>query len=210
VRPLARLLLAVAFASGPAAFAIASCGTDAENVEPCRQIEGARCEIAPACAAGFDVEACTRFYNDACLVGTASTDAGDVSALVAPCISALKACAAADASAELGCPGQALAGDSGVLCKDLAGKALDPTPCNIVMQCPEALAACAWVAKPADADAGGDAGGGDAGGGGGTGGMGTGGMGTGGMGTGGMGTGGTGSTGTGGNDTGGTGTGGSG
>lgn len=174
MRPVVRLLLAAAFASAPVAFAIVSCGTDAENIDACRQIEGARCELAPACAAGFDVDSCTRFYREACLVGTANVDAGDVSALVNPCIDALKACAAADAPADLGCPGQALAAsDAGALCKDLDGRALDPTPCNIVMQCPEALAACAWIAKPPSAGTGGsDAGSGGDGstGGGGTGG----------------------------------------
>ncbi len=153
MRPVARFLLAALLASAPIAFAIASCGTDAQNIDACRQIEGARCDLAPACRANFDVEACNRFYNDACLSGTGNPDAGEVSALVEPCIAALKACAAADASADLGCPGQALTvGDGGPICADSNGKAIEPTTCNILMQCPEALAACAWVAKPPSTD----------------------------------------------------------
>lgn len=161
MRPAHRLLLAALFASAPVAFAIASCGTDAQNIDACKQIEGARCEVAPSCSAGFDVDACKRFYNEACLVGTGNVDAGDVSALVGPCVAALKACAAPDAGAALGCPGQAFAaGDAGITCTDSDGRTIEPTACNILMHCPETLAACAWVQKPAstDTDAGAEAG----------------------------------------------------
>jgi hypothetical protein len=70
------------------------CGTSAVDVDGCRQIEEARCRQAPACGISLDelnitsgtsVEACVRFYDDACLHGLAVGDPGpaDVSACVA-------------------------------------------------------------------------------------------------------------------------------
>jgi hypothetical protein len=161
VRPVARLLLAVAVASLPVGLALVSCGTDAQNIAECRQIEDARCEVAPSCSAGFDVDACQRFYRDACLAGTGNEDAGDVTNRIQPCIQAIQACGAASAGADAGCPGQAL--HAGATCQDTAGNTLTPTPCNIVMHCPEVLEACHWVAAPpvtatSDAGDGGDEG----------------------------------------------------
>lgn len=173
MRPVARILLAALFAAVPAGLAAVSCGTDAQNVDACRQIEGARCEVAPACSAGFDVDRCKRFYRDECLVGIGNADAGDVTNLIQPCIKALQACAAADASAEAGCPGQAL--HEAAKCHDTQGTVLEPTACNILMHCPEVLEACNWAAKPPATAADGGTDGGDAGtGGGGTGGGNTG------------------------------------
>ena len=164
MRPVARLLLAAVLATLPVGIALVSCGTDAQNIEACRQIESVRCDLAPACTPGFDVAACKRFYRDACLVGTGNPDAGDLNALAPPCITALQACGSgvADAGTQVGCPGQTLR--AGATCQMLnptpvdGGPAyveLDPTPCNIVMHCPELLEACAWVAAP---DAGTDGG----------------------------------------------------
>jgi hypothetical protein len=154
VRLLARLLLALASAGLPVALALASCSTDAGNVDGCRLIEYARCDLAPACSPGFDVDGCKRFYRDECLVGTGNADASDTNAPQA-CIDALKACAAADASDEGGCPG--LAENARCTGGSDAGD-LPLSSCNIVMHCPEALAACAWVvATPIVADAGSDA-----------------------------------------------------
>ncbi|MBV9949176.1 MAG: hypothetical protein JOZ69_20170 [Myxococcales bacterium] len=69
-----------------AALGVASaCGTDAVGVDACRKIEEARCERAPDCrivlvppyhTSGTDVDACRRFYDDACLHGLASSDPG--------------------------------------------------------------------------------------------------------------------------------------
>lgn len=70
------------------------CGTGAVDVDGCRQIEEARCRQAPACGislaelnitSGTSVDACVRFYDDACLHGLAVSDPGpaDVSACVA-------------------------------------------------------------------------------------------------------------------------------
>jgi hypothetical protein len=144
VRSLARLLLAAAFAALPIGIAVMSCGTDAVAVDACRQIETARCNAAPACSPGFDVTGCTRFYRDECLVGLANADAGDVTALIQPCIAALQACTP-DAAAEAGCPGQAL--HAGATCANTDGGVIaEPTACDILMHCPDILEACHFVA----------------------------------------------------------------
>lgn len=135
-----------------------SCGTDAQNVDACRTIESARSEIAPACSASFDVDACKLFYRDACLVGIGNADAGEVTALIDPCIAAMKACTAApDGGADLGCPGQVL--HDGATCTNTDGLVLPLTACNILMVCPDALEACHWAARPPSTatDAGSDA-----------------------------------------------------
>jgi uncharacterized membrane protein YgcG len=191
VRPVARLFVAILVAAVPVGFALVSCGTDAQNIQACRDIENARCEAAPACTPGFDPAACKRFYRDACLVGTSDTDAdAGTPDAVSACVTAIQACGAADGGTT--CPGQTLR--DGALCQMLnpdqsdAGPrflTLDPTPCNIILHCPEVLSACAWVGsiQPPVGDGGTD--GGDAGSDGGTGGTGTGGSGTGGGGKGG-------------------------
>ncbi len=75
--------------AAPAAVVASACGTDAIGLETCRQVEEARCRQAPNCPA-FDlgqpvhrdtpktnVDACIRYYNDACLHGLATnTDPG--------------------------------------------------------------------------------------------------------------------------------------
>ena len=78
----------LALATAGAAW-IPACGTDAVGVETCRQVEEARCRQAPKCpeidlanpkhrgAPQTDVDACIRFYHDACLHGLATnTDPG--------------------------------------------------------------------------------------------------------------------------------------
>jgi hypothetical protein len=67
---------------------IAACGTDAVGVETCRQIEEARCRSAPNCpdinlsvpvhrgSPGTDIDACIRYYHDACLHGLVASDPG--------------------------------------------------------------------------------------------------------------------------------------
>jgi hypothetical protein len=88
VRSFVRLALGAAALVLPAA-----CGTDAVGIDPCRQIEEARCQQAPACGitlqppysnTGGDVNACIRFYDDACLHGleVASPGASAVNACV--------------------------------------------------------------------------------------------------------------------------------
>ncbi len=45
------------------------CGTAAVGIDVCRDIETARCEAAQYCGRIDDVEACQRYYRDACLHG---------------------------------------------------------------------------------------------------------------------------------------------
>ena len=80
VRRLAALALLVA---GPAV--ASGCGTGAIDVDGCRQIEEARCRQLPACGimpempwftSGTTVDACVRYYDDACLHGLAVADPG--------------------------------------------------------------------------------------------------------------------------------------
>lgn len=73
----------------PALFA--ACGTDANGIETCKKIEEARCRRAQACNlkldmpvhVGDDVDACNRYYDDACLHGLAGSQ---------PSATALDAC----------------------------------------------------------------------------------------------------------------------
>ena len=73
------------------------CGTDAVDVDGCRQIQEARCRQAPGCGikltlpnftSGSDVDACIRAYDDACLHGLVAADPGP--AAVAACVSAIQ------------------------------------------------------------------------------------------------------------------------
>lgn len=78
-----------------------ACGTDAVGIEACREIEGARCELAPACGidmsipkhwggSGTDVTSCQRYYRDACLHGLASgIEPGNVA--LQDCVAAVRA-----------------------------------------------------------------------------------------------------------------------
>lgn len=85
---MARALIKFA-ALGAVALALAAvapgCGTDAVGVDTCRQVENARCQQAPRCPDNInlgtpvhrnspttDVDACMRFYHDACLHGLAT------------------------------------------------------------------------------------------------------------------------------------------
>jgi hypothetical protein len=92
--PSARLVSVTLAALSLAAIA---CGTDAVGIQACRQIQEARCRQAPACnipleppyrTSGSDVDACIRFYNDACLHGLASaSDPGPIA--VNACVAAI-------------------------------------------------------------------------------------------------------------------------
>jgi hypothetical protein len=87
-RPATLLLVALAHGSY-------GCGTDAIGVDACRQIQQARCRQAPSCGiqppyhtSGTDLDACIRYYNDACLHGLPiSTDPGPQS--VNACVDAI-------------------------------------------------------------------------------------------------------------------------
>jgi hypothetical protein len=76
----------------------AGCGTGAVDVEGCRRIEEARCHQAPTCNLPIEppyfttdgtVDACVRFYDDACLHGLAVNDPG--AAALNACVAAIEA-----------------------------------------------------------------------------------------------------------------------
>ena len=85
---------------GAAAIAgLGACGTDATGIETCRQIETARCQRAPSCNVSLaipvhrdspqtDVDACIRWYHDACEHGLEVTDPGAPAAQA--CVSAIQ------------------------------------------------------------------------------------------------------------------------
>jgi hypothetical protein len=99
---LARVAVALSALAGVAALALA-CGTDAVGVDECRQIESARCLQAPNCAAyctasttacpidlaipvhrdapTTDIDACVRYYHDACLHGLKTSTLPDTAQL---------------------------------------------------------------------------------------------------------------------------------
>ncbi len=149
MRLTSRLLLAVALVVPPAIVA-ASCSTGAAGVAACTTIEEYRCTIAPTCTPGFDVGACQRFYRDACLNGIQNTTLTvDPSTLAAGCVSALGV-VAASATAGGGNDPYPVAD----LMPDASCAALttaDPTACDIILDCPELLPACNFVASPPDA-----------------------------------------------------------
>jgi hypothetical protein len=78
----------------------AACGTAADGVDACKQIEEARCKLAPACGitleppysnAGTDVDACIRYYDIACLHGLEVGNPGPTA--VNACVAAITNCA---------------------------------------------------------------------------------------------------------------------
>src|SRR5262245_58271632 len=77
---------------------LGACGTEAVGVETCRQIETARCQQAPKCPEidlgnpkhrDPDVDACTRFYREACLHGLVAADPGPNSPQTKACVDAI-------------------------------------------------------------------------------------------------------------------------
>ena len=149
MRLISRLLLLAALATPLGGLALAACGSDAVGIDACRKIEELRCQIAPQCSPGFDVDRCTRFYRDACLNGLQNTNTStDPNTLAQGCVDALNAAAAcADGGGNSLCPGLALVPDAS--CTEVSPS--DPTACNLIIHCPEAIAACSFVATPADA-----------------------------------------------------------
>jgi|HubBroStandDraft_5_1064220.scaffolds.fasta_scaffold609387_1 hypothetical protein len=80
--------------------AAAACATGADGVDACKQIEEARCKLAPACGialqppystAGTDVDACIRYYDIACLHGLEVGNPGTTA--VNTCVAAITDCA---------------------------------------------------------------------------------------------------------------------
>ncbi len=83
-----------------AAVVVAACGTDAIGIDTCRQVEEARCRQAPKCSGidlgrpvhrnspTTDVDACIRYYHDACLHGLA-TNADPGAVATKACVDAI-------------------------------------------------------------------------------------------------------------------------
>ncbi|HEY3494176.1 MAG TPA: hypothetical protein VGK73_05800, partial [Polyangiaceae bacterium] len=131
--------LVLASLSALAAFLVASsqgCGTDAKGVDDCRDIERARCDVAPACGIVSDADECRRYYRDHCLHGLAVE--APPRNQVDDCVAMLKragACAQASgpATALEDCP------------EDVSRKAiLAPTVCELV-RFPERADECAFL-----------------------------------------------------------------
>jgi hypothetical protein len=134
----------------PPAIVAASCSTGAVGTAACTTVEDYRCTIAPLCTPGFDVDACQRFYRDACLNGIQNTTLTVNPSTLAPaCVSALGvvAASAADGGANSPYPLADLVPDAS--CAALT--TLDPTACDLILDCPELLPACNFVASPPDA-----------------------------------------------------------
>jgi hypothetical protein len=103
----------LALAPGVAAAIVVACGTSANDVPACKQIETARCQAAASCPSVFDlssptpdgngVSACIRFYDDQCLHGLVTT-AVPLTTAVNGCVAAItkagqEAAASVDAAA---------------------------------------------------------------------------------------------------------------
>jgi hypothetical protein len=162
------LLWGLALLVPAALWLVPGCGTDAVGIEACRQVETARCDIAPACA-GFDgsanlkteeqVKNCREFYRDHCLLGLENTKADPGQGDIDACVKAIKT------TAKCADPKKSEAGACGVALRE----GVDPTvqPCE-VLQNPHWLQACKWLDKNKQikvGDGSGEGGGGGAGGG---------------------------------------------
>ncbi len=126
-----------------------SCGSDAVGVDACRTIETARCNAATACGFADDkVQSCTLFYRDQCLDGVENADAGTpVTATIDACVAAVNAtatCAKAGAKTIQGCAGAAL----------IAGADTTLTPCVVLQEKVDLLAACNFASLVPAVDAG--------------------------------------------------------
>ncbi len=135
----------------PAGLALTSCGTAAVGVAACQQIELARCKLAPSCDPSFDVTRCELFYRDECEVGIQNADAGgNLTTQAGPCVAQLQSMVACIDEADSGAC-QALL-PSGTFCGETDAAA---TACTVILDCPEVLADCAYLATPV-VDAGAD------------------------------------------------------
>jgi hypothetical protein len=144
-RALAHLLVAAGLAGGLGALA-AACGTDAVGVDACKQIELARCDVAPVCKADFDVDHCHAVYRDQCLHGIENVDHPPSDAEVSDCVAAIQAVA--------GC---ARRGDANMsVCPVPVVNTVLPatlSPCDVILSNAHLLERCSFAATPSDAGA---------------------------------------------------------
>lgn len=139
-------------ASALGAFALAAspgCGTSAEGVGDCREIEQARCVAAASCGIVTDVEECKLYYRDHCLHGLPQTPPAP--AMVDECVSTIQA---------LGRCADAHGGKNATLeACDPPVAARNATRACEVVQYPERAYACSFLAgKPVSPGAAGQAG----------------------------------------------------
>lgn len=122
----------------------AGCGTDAQGVDDCREIEQTRCAAAKNCGIVSDVESCQRFYRDQCLHGLPVPPPGSVK---------LKACV--DVIRAAGACAQSVGVDAELGACELASSAPElKTACDLVRQ-PEKTVECLFLTPGADAGVGG-------------------------------------------------------
>jgi len=124
------------------------CGTDAQGVDDCRDIEQARCAAAKSCGliSEADVPECQRFYRDQCLHGLPVGSPGSVK---------VKECVATIRAAGL-CAAQGQGADTPLGSCDsvtLSAPGVD-TACGIVSE-PERAVECSFLTPNADAGVGG-------------------------------------------------------
>ncbi len=118
------------------------CTVTSTGVAECRQIESARCAVAPACPAlgvtqdgPQGVTECQLFYQDQCLHGLAVSDPGQQT--TQECVAAIQAAGACAAAGASSCSVMTVS---------------SAAPCDIVAH-PELATACAFLVPPATVDA---------------------------------------------------------
>ncbi|HYQ29243.1 MAG TPA: hypothetical protein VER04_18555 [Polyangiaceae bacterium] len=131
----------------------AGCGTEAQGVDDCREIEQTRCAAAKNCGIVSDVEACQRYYRDQCLHGLPVPPPG--SGHLKACVDVIRAagvCAqSGGVDTELGdCDDLALSNNASEL----------KTACDLVRE-PEKTQECSFLTPGADAGTGGASNSGD-------------------------------------------------
>ena len=130
------------------------CGTEAQGINDCREIEQTRCEAAKSCGLISDVPACQRFYRDQCLHGLPVSP--PTSTQLKDCVTTIRAA------------GQCAGGDPNVLLRDcdpaVTQGARVLTACGLVQQ-PEKSVECSFLTPGEDGGVGGtgNSGGGEAG-----------------------------------------------
>jgi hypothetical protein len=135
------------------------CGTDAVGIEACRQVERARCDVAPRCS-GYEgspaietdeqVRNCRDFYRDHCLLGLENTEDVPGQGEIDACVEAIQKTAACRS------PQKSTMAECGVALRD--GEDTSAEPCGILQE-PHRLNACRWLdaKKPAGEGGGGGA-----------------------------------------------------
>lgn len=134
-------LTCCALLSAVCAFTLVSavgCGTDAQGVDECRQIEETRCVAAKNCGFVSDIPDCQRYYRSQCLHGLPVPPPGSVK--LTACLDVIRAAGACAQSSGV----DTLLDD----CEpSLSGSAADDdlkTTCDLVKE-PEKTAECSFL-----------------------------------------------------------------